>query len=614
MQTFVERHYRSLLLLIWVVGCLILVVTSRTAIAEWRMGDPDDQLRLVQVRDWLAGQSWWDITQYRMNLPEGGQMHWSRLVDVPIAAAILLLKPIIGLELAEHVAVVIIPLLTFGIVLCLYTATARRLFGTVTAVVAAFLFITIMPAVTQVRPMRIDHHGWQLVLFFIASVNLFDPRSPVRAAAIIGAALALWIEISVEGLPFAIIILGILGLRWLCAGNDPARKADNYALPTALLSLVLASALCFSVTEGWSGISNYCDSLSPFHLVIFFFIAAAVAVGTLIKLRVAGRVQIAAAVLTIVLAGSGGIMLALNLAPQCAGDAFSQLDPLVREFWFNRGPEGLPLWSVQLQFAIQQIAGLVAGSVALAYLTVVSGKLTVWDKLALALLFIGSAVVGSFVSRTTVYALCVGTIMLSAMLVDAFAKVEQLKGVAARMGLRTVVMLLAMPSLVGLNIMNRIDAADDFANPASKIANDRFIVAASACQKLSAAKALTRLPQSNLMVGVDTAPAILQMTNHSVIATGHHRNQSAMSDVIRTFTGPVEQAERIINLRRAQYLVICDGSFELAIYAKQFPHGFLAGLRRGRVPAWLDREADIGPFQVFRVDPKNLSRKLREAS
>src|SRR5471030_1731840 len=50
----------------------------------------DDAMRLTEVRDLLAGQSWFDLTQWRMNAPFGLPMHWSRLIDAPIASLILL--------------------------------------------------------------------------------------------------------------------------------------------------------------------------------------------------------------------------------------------------------------------------------------------------------------------------------------------------------------------------------------------------------------------------------------------------------------------------------------------------------------------------------------------
>ncbi len=241
----------------------------------------------------------------------------------------------------------------------------------------------------------------------------------------------------------------------------------------------------------------------------------------------------------------------------------------------------------------------------LIYILVASRQLTRKDKVALALLFMGCAAIGSFVSRTTVYALCLGTIMLSAVLVDIFEKAERLNSIPIRMGVRICAMLLAIPSLVGENIMYRFELLDHVTISRDRTTTAKFQKAAVLCQKLSAAQLLNRLPKSNLMVGLDTAPGILLTTDHFVIATGHHRNAVAMADVIRTFTGSPEQAERIIRLRKARYLVMCDGSFELAIYEQRSPQGFLAQLRRGKVPAWLERQSDIGPFQIFRVVPEH---------
>src|SRR5215467_4071610 len=48
----------------------------------------DDAMRLVEVRDLLAGQSWFDLVQHRLAPPDGVNMHWSRLIDLPIAVLI----------------------------------------------------------------------------------------------------------------------------------------------------------------------------------------------------------------------------------------------------------------------------------------------------------------------------------------------------------------------------------------------------------------------------------------------------------------------------------------------------------------------------------------------
>ena len=44
--------------LIWLAVCVVLVLASRNQIMSGMGWDPDDQLRMVQMRDWLGGQSW----------------------------------------------------------------------------------------------------------------------------------------------------------------------------------------------------------------------------------------------------------------------------------------------------------------------------------------------------------------------------------------------------------------------------------------------------------------------------------------------------------------------------------------------------------------------------
>lgn len=593
MNAFIERHYRSLILGVWLTTSLLFLFIARGAIADWKMGDPDDQLRLVQVRDWLAGQSWWDITQYRMNLPQGGPMHWSRLVDVPIAAMILLLRPFLGAEGAEQWASAIVPLLVYGGVLCAFAATARRLFGKPAALLAAATFFTILPATTQMLPMRIDHHGWQLFCFFAAAWALFDPKRSVLAAAIIGFALAFWIEISIEGLPFAIVFMGVLGVRWLFPAPD--KRSDQ--LPVALASLAGGTGFLYLVTEGLGRVQNFCDGLSPFHIAAFGAVAAIVGVATLLKPTLSLPLKL----LIGTLAAAAGLAVVLSVAPQCTRDAFADLDPLVREYWYYRVPEGLPLWGVPLQFAMQQIAGLAFGIVGFIW-ALLRAPLPKPDKLALALLFFGSAAVGTLVSRTMVYAICLGTIMLAPMAISLFAAAERGTGLARRMGLRVIAILLLGPTIVGQNITNRLEAAEQSEHPQAAAGQKKLEAQARICQKAKAAKALNQLPVSQLMVGLDTSPAVLQFTRHKVVATGHHRNGEAMADVIRTFTGDAPQAEAIFRKRHIDYLVTCDGSFELNEYQVRNPDGFIAQIRRGLVPAWLVPQPEIGPFHIWRVD------------
>src|SRR3984893_7606818 len=103
----------------------------------------DDAMRLVQVRDWIGGQGWFDLFQHRLD-PPGVSMHWSRVVDIPLAALILMLRPLLGTHGAEAVTLFGWPLLTFATALALVAAIARQMSSgatssQITAVVLAVL-------------------------------------------------------------------------------------------------------------------------------------------------------------------------------------------------------------------------------------------------------------------------------------------------------------------------------------------------------------------------------------------------------------------------------------------------------------------------------------------
>src|ERR1700754_3268989 len=72
--------------------------------------DNDDIMRLVEVRDFLGGQGWFDMMQYRLGLDGGTLMHWSRFIDLPIAALIGFFRLFLAPERAEAAALAIWPL------------------------------------------------------------------------------------------------------------------------------------------------------------------------------------------------------------------------------------------------------------------------------------------------------------------------------------------------------------------------------------------------------------------------------------------------------------------------------------------------------------------------
>jgi hypothetical protein len=224
----------------------------------------------------------------------------------------------------------------------------------------------------------------------------------------------------------------------------------------------------------------------------------------------------------------------------------------------------------------------------------------------LALLFLGTMLIGFYVSRTALYALCIANLLQAAFFVAQMKRAEGLSGFTGRMALRVLAVAMILPGVFVQTAMGLATPAAPATAPKTASPTVAFETQVRKCQAASAARALQTLPpKSTIMAGLDTSPAILLFTDHRVVATGHHRNQAAMADVIRAFIGTEADARRIYKARGIDYLVSCEGSFELRHYYHNAPDGFYAQLRKGSIPSWLVRENDIGPFLIYRVDWSN---------
>src|SRR5688572_28136892 len=92
------------------------------------LSDTDDAMRMVVVRDFLAGQDWYDNVQHRLNTPFGAELHWSRLADLPLSALILLMRPLLG-AFSETAAAAVLPLILLFLLLYLSGRIALKLVG-----------------------------------------------------------------------------------------------------------------------------------------------------------------------------------------------------------------------------------------------------------------------------------------------------------------------------------------------------------------------------------------------------------------------------------------------------------------------------------------------------
>ena len=146
-------------------------------------------MRISQVRALLAGQDWFDLRQYKMNWPEGANIHWSRLVDLPLAGLILLGRLFLNGPQAEQMAMALAPLIPLALLLVSLSLTVRRLVAPAAWPLAIACLFFAGSTMGMFQPTRIDHHGWQLALLALAIAGIADPKR-ARGGATLGIATA----------------------------------------------------------------------------------------------------------------------------------------------------------------------------------------------------------------------------------------------------------------------------------------------------------------------------------------------------------------------------------------------------------------------------------------
>lgn len=575
-------------LLAWAMVAALLLATGLGRMAGGQFPDPDDVLRLVQVRDLLAGQGWFDLVQHRIDPASAPVMHWSRLVDLPLALLIGTMTPLLGQPLAEQLAVVLVPLLALlATILCL-GRVASRLFdreGTVLACIA----VGFMPLlVYQFQPLRIDHHGWQIAAVAAALAAISGQRA-WRGGALAGLAMAIGMSISLELLPVAAVFGAVLALRWLREGSQ--RQKQRMWLVGFLQALALGLAALFAVTRGLADATLYCDAITLPHLAVFAIAAAGAT--ALAYAPPAPGFAIAAG---LGLSGALGLAVFGTLSPECLRTPFGALDPLVRTYWYDNVLEGRPLWRQDVAAWAVLAQVMVAFVAALLLAKRSTGAARTWWTDFL-LLYLGLVLLGLLVWRSMAFASVLAALPLGWLLLRGLQRLRTSDVAAARIATIAGLALVLAP-MVPVQAARSLTAASvpQTAGPVQ--------IDASTCLLDESVPKLGALPKATIFAPLDIGPAILLHTDHSVIATAHHRAEKAMKDVILAFTGTPDEAHALITRHKAGYVVLCADLIEPDIYAARGAKGsFAAALRDGKAPAWLEPVALDVPesFRVWRV-------------
>ncbi|MEN7538149.1 hypothetical protein [Aurantiacibacter flavus] len=582
-----ERELDSVRMTLLVWAGAALAYLAAVLVLGQEPYDGDDLMRLQQVRDLMAGQGWFDVTQYRMNPPTGVAMHWSRLVDLPLVAVMIVLRIVLPQALAESWAAMLVPLFYLGAALLLLRAIMLRLGFVGWQVLAGLGLAALFPLVPAAfAPMRIDHHSPQAVAALAMAALML--RAPSRQAALLGGLVgAVWLVISLEGLPVIAFVAGLYGLRY-------ALVRDR-SLAWFLGALALAAPLLSLATRPMSEFALWCDVLLPAHWAAFA--AAAVAAGALSYLprqdRLVGRV-LAMGLLPLLSAP-----VAMAMIGPCLSGPLAALDPLVRSYWYNHVYEGLPIWMQPPSLALPALYTL---ALVTAGLWAARREGLLRDEARLkwllhALLALGVACYGLLLLREILVAQLLAVPFALALLIRFMPRARALTATIPRVLATMACVLLVTPAgaaIAGKQIGQRSLPSDHFASQPRQHA-----AGLAPCDFAD----LQRLGEGYVFTSFNSAPEILAHTSLGVTTGGYHRNVEALHRVISAFIADTGEARAIVKQSGANYLAICLEDDSLVIFAEDRPESLARALLLGERVDWLDPVSGFENTQlrVYRV-------------
>jgi hypothetical protein len=580
-----ERHWKAITILAWLLFCAWFIYSRWWSIVTFNLGDTDDNMRMMQVRALLHGQNWFDLTQYRLNPPYGANIHWSRLVDLPIAGLILLLQPFVGGPKAQLVAAGIAPMLPFVVLLFGVALTARRLIDR-----RAFLLPILAMTVTNLTksmfmPERIDHHGWQLALLSISIAALAD-RKRIRGGVMLGVSTALSLAIGLEMIIYLAIAGAAVALFWVADGRERNRAAA-YAV-----SLGGGIAFSFLVFASYANRLYVCDALSPVWLSSLL-VASALLLALAWATPAEWKVRLALAI------GAGVVVVAFHalLWPQCL-TRLEGVSPEVQYLWLSHVREARPVYMHGWQFATLILSVPVTGSLGWALLA--------WRNRVDADLFrrtLACAVPGIAAMLLLFWQTRTGPAAQLMTAVGAVAIIWVLVPVLdrARNVLVRTLGVIAI-ALIGFGVV--IPLAMQLV-PGKKMSPREIQVerANRMCNFIGSYHPIALEPKGVVFTWVDLAPRLITVTHHDSIMGPYHRNGEQIADSMKAFRGSAEQARQIFAKYHSDYLLSCPDSSTTTIFMSEAPKGFYAQLARGQVPKWLTpvKLPANSPFKMWKI-------------
>ncbi len=592
--------FTAALALAWVLGALPGVLFHQIVGPGSLIFGTDDAMRLVQVRDLLGGQGWFDLTQYRLG-PAGIEMHWSRLVDAPIAGLILALTPLLGPAAAETAAIYAWPLILLGPPLAATAAAGRTLAGTPGLWVAPLLMALQLSQSGRFIPGMVDHHNLQVAILVVAiALAAVATRRP-RAAVGVGAAMATSLAVGVEFVPVIAALALCAGLGWVVDG--PASRRQIIGL-TAGFSAVLAALFVLTApASAWRG--GFCDALGLDLALPALAGAGLLGLGAAFGPAFGPAASAGARLAILAVAGAAAAAMALAVVPACLADPLAGIDPFLREHWLDRVSEA-GSWAALLRDSPHTElpilgAALLATAASAVMFVREPAERWLWAMLGGAILL--SVALAFWQQRAGTVLPPLSALPVAILGVRLYLSARARDSLPRALGAIAFV-FVATPTIWALVRPAPGPPAETGIAAAGETARPLSMTDLWSCYRPEELAVLADLPPGLVSASSNLGAHILLAGPHRVLSAPYHRNTLGMTEQLRIALADDAGAERRLRELGVAHVVTCARDGE---YQDRGRDGFAYRLARGTVPAFLERTA-TGPggiVTVYRLRPEN---------
>ncbi|CDX23208.1 GtrA family protein (fragment) [Mesorhizobium sp. ORS 3324] len=575
--------------------CAMLVVLAIHAISGFPTiadlgADNDSMLRLVEVRDLLAGQGWFDLHQYRMGLDGGFVMHWSRLIDTPIALIILAFHALgAGAAAAERAAQIIWPLSLYGLTIFVILRASRRFAGADVAMPALVLSTAGLFFLGIFSPGTLDHHNVQLLLTAASLWLLMEAPFWRPAALLSGLCAGLTLAVGMETAPY-VAALGASAAVLFIFDEEERLTARNFGIGFAVVAVAVFVATIPPATWG----ATQCDAFSVFQ----FAIAALSGFGLAAIAGLSGRSTATTRLVQTLALAIVVSAVAIVFFPQCLASPYAGMDERIHTYWLNDVVEAQPFLSVAVNQPKLMASRYVTPFIALLLIALQGRSRRLHREEAIAGVLLGVAfAVSLWQVRGSTFSVAFAVLPLSTWIagIRLQASAAQSWRVSSRIAAAWLVSLNATWAGVAV-------AAQSVAHRAPTGPNSDADHAVT-CGKAADFHDLAAMAPTTVLASSNLGSAIVMFTGHRALAGPYHRNVGGNLAMLDAFMGTPDAARAVIEREHVGLVAICRGNTEEMSLAQDAPTGLAARLLKRDVPDWLEPVGTTAgkPIAIYKV-------------